>query len=71
MTARNSRFFEEESQKLDSWADDQLASAEKALKDMKKRIRDLRNEASQLPNAEAIGLEGNVRQSSRRSLQSL
>jgi predicted nucleic acid-binding Zn-ribbon protein len=32
--------------KLDGWADDQIASTEKALRDVKKRIRDLRNEAS-------------------------
>ena len=29
---------------MDGWADDQIASSEKALKDIKKRIRDLRNE---------------------------
>ena len=42
---RNSHFFAAELKKLDAWADDQLAGAEKALKDLKKRIRDLRNEA--------------------------
>ena len=46
ISARNARFFEDELKKLDAWADDQLASAEKALKDVKKRIRDLRNAAS-------------------------
>ena len=42
---RNSHFFAAELKKLDAWADDQLSGAEKALKDLKKRIRDLRNEA--------------------------
>jgi|GEM_PF-5918631 len=46
ISGRNARFFEDELKKLDAWADDQLASAEKALKDVKKRIRDLRNAAS-------------------------
>lgn len=46
ISARNSVFFEAEMKKLDAWADDQIAASEKALKDVKKRIRDLRNEAS-------------------------
>jgi superfamily II DNA or RNA helicase len=46
ISARNGRFFEAELKKLDGWADDQIASSEKALRDVKKRIRDLRNEAS-------------------------
>jgi adenine-specific DNA-methyltransferase len=43
---RNAKFFEAELAKLDGWADDQVASSEKALKDIKKRIRELRNEAT-------------------------
>src|SRR5207245_456918 len=37
ISERNSRFFEAELAKLDGWADDQVASSEKALKDTKKR----------------------------------
>jgi predicted nucleic acid-binding Zn-ribbon protein len=44
ISTRNSCYFEVELKKLDGWADDQIASSEKALKDIKKRIRDLRNE---------------------------
>jgi adenine-specific DNA-methyltransferase len=46
VSTRNAQFFEAELKKLDGWADDQIASTEKALRDVKKRIRDLRNEAS-------------------------
>ena len=53
ISARNSHFFAAELKKLDAWADDQLAGAEKALKDLKKRIRDLRNEASKAPDLHA------------------
>ena len=42
---RNSSFFDSERRKLDAWADDQISNAEKALRDTKLRIRDLRNEA--------------------------
>lgn len=53
ISARNSTFFETELQKLDGWADDQIASSEKALKDVKKRIRELRNEANKAENLTA------------------
>lgn len=43
---RNAKYFEAELAKLDGWADDQVASSEKALKDIKKRIRELRNEST-------------------------
>lgn len=45
ISARNTKFFEAELAKLDGWADDQIATSEKALKDIKKRLRELRNEA--------------------------
>ena len=45
ISARNAKFFEAELAKLDGWADDQIATSEKALKDIKKRLRELRNEA--------------------------
>ena len=45
LAARNSSFFDGERRKLDAWADDQISNAEKALRDTKLRIRDLRNEA--------------------------
>jgi ERCC4-related helicase len=46
VSIRNAQFFEAELKKLDGWADDQIASTEKALRDVKKRVRELRNEAS-------------------------
>ena len=45
ISARNAKFFEAELAKLDGWADDQVAISEKALRDVKKRLRELRNEA--------------------------
>jgi predicted nucleic acid-binding Zn-ribbon protein len=45
IAARNAGYFDDERKKLDAWADDQIATSEKALKDIKLRIRDLRNEA--------------------------
>jgi superfamily II DNA or RNA helicase len=41
---RNQGFFETECRKLDAWADDQMSQAEKALKDAKTQVRELRNE---------------------------
>lgn len=46
MFRRGTQFFEAELKNLEGWADDQIASTEKALRDVNKRIRDLRNEAS-------------------------
>lgn len=43
--ARNTRYFDQEREKLDAWADDQIAEAERALKEAKTRIRDLRAQA--------------------------
>jgi superfamily II DNA or RNA helicase len=45
ISERNGKFFEAEVAKLDGWADDQVAASEKALKDVKRRLRELRNEA--------------------------
>ena len=45
LAVRNSSFFDGERRKLDAWADDQISNAEKALRDTKLRIRDLRNDA--------------------------
>lgn len=45
ISARNAAFFDAEITKLDGWADDQVATAEKSLKDIKKRLRELRNDA--------------------------
>ncbi len=44
---RNSVFFQEESTKLEKWADDRKASLEKDMKDTKLRVRDLNREARQ------------------------
>jgi superfamily II DNA or RNA helicase len=41
--ARNQSYFETECRKLDAWAEDQMTQAEKALKDAKTDVRELRN----------------------------
>ena len=52
ISERNSRFFEAEAEKLNGWADDQLASAERALTETKRRIRELRNQATKATSME-------------------
>ena len=44
---RNSHFFQEESIKLEKWADDKKASLEREMKDTKLRVRELNREARQ------------------------
>jgi ERCC4-related helicase len=67
ISERNSRFFEAELAKLDGWADDQIASSEKALKDIKKHIRELRNEADKAADlTEQARLQGEISETERR-----
>jgi len=67
ISARNSQFFEAELKKLDGWADDQIASSEKALKDVKRLVRDLRNQASKAPSlAEQGRLQNEIGELERR-----
>lgn len=67
ISARNTRFFEAEVAKLDGWADDQVASSEKALKDIKKRIRELRNEAAKSRDlAEQARIQSEITDAERR-----
>ncbi len=67
ISLRNSKFFDAELKKLDGWADDQLASAEKALRDIKKKIRDLRNEASKSAElAEQARIQGEISELERK-----
>src|SRR5213075_1401925 len=66
ISERNARFFEAELAKLDGWADDQVASSEKALKDIKKRIRELRNESGKATDlAEQARLQGEISEAER------
>jgi SNF2 family DNA or RNA helicase len=44
---RNSKYFNDESTKLEKWADDKKASLEKEMKDTKLRMRELNREARQ------------------------
>jgi len=44
---RNSKYFNDESTKLEKWADDRKASLEKEMKDTKLRMRELNREARQ------------------------
>jgi len=67
ISARNSKFFEAEVTKLDGWADDQVATSEKALKDIKKRIRELRNESGKTTDlAEQARLQGEIAEAERK-----
>ena len=43
---KNTQILSQEIDKLDRWTDDQIASSEKELKDIKKRLRELRSEAA-------------------------
>jgi len=67
ISARNARFFEAELKKLDGWADDQIATSEKALKDIKKRLRELRNEAGKTTDlAEQARVQAEIADTERR-----
>ena len=67
ISERNSRFFEAEAEKLNGWADDQLASAERALTETKRRIRDLRNQAVKTTSMEdQARIQGEIRETERR-----
>jgi ERCC4-related helicase/t-SNARE complex subunit (syntaxin) len=67
ISARNAKFFEAEVSKLDGWADDQVASSEKSLKDIKKQIRELRNESGKATDlAEQARLQGEISEVERR-----
>ena len=49
---RNNTFFREERDKLEKWADDALAGAERALSDTKEQIKVLTRQARTAPNLE-------------------
>jgi ERCC4-related helicase len=64
---RNQGFFETECRKLDAWADDQMSQAEKALKDAKTQVRELRNEiAKATALADRLRLQENLAAGERR-----
>jgi superfamily II DNA or RNA helicase len=64
---RNSSFFDSERRKLDAWADDQISNAEKALRDTKLRIRDLRNESGKAASlAEQVRLQEEIAASEKK-----
>lgn len=50
---RNNTFFREERDKLEKWADDALAGAERALSDTKEQIKALTRQARTAPTTEA------------------
>jgi adenine-specific DNA-methyltransferase len=67
ISARNARFFEAEAAKLNGWADDQIASAERALADAKRRIRELRNAATKAGSVEEqVRIQTEIRDTERR-----
>ena len=60
----NNKFFQEERQKLEKWADDKVLSAEQALQDTKARIKALKRESRQ-----ALSME--EQQSAQKQLRDL
>lgn len=48
----NNRFFNEERERLEKWADDMILAAEKELKDTKEQIRTLKRQARQSPTVQ-------------------
>lgn len=46
VSERNARFFEEEAQKLDEWAEDMKVGLERELKEMDRQIKDARRPAA-------------------------
>lgn len=67
ITERNAEFFEAEVAKLNRWADDQIARAEQALTDTKRRIRELRNAANKANSIEEqVSIQSEIRDTERR-----
>jgi len=52
ISARNGRFFDDETRKLDEWADDLKVALEREIKDMDRQIREARRAASQAGSLE-------------------
>ncbi len=64
---RNGEFFVAEAVKLNGWADDQIGSAERALAEAKRRIRELRNEATKASSIEELAcVQTEIRDTERR-----
>lgn len=67
ISERNGQFFEAEAAKLNGWADDQIASAERALAEAKRRIRELRNQATKASSIEEQArIQTEIRDTERR-----
>jgi len=67
ISERNAQFFEAEATKLNSWADDQIASAERALAEAKRRIRELRNHGNKVNSIdEQAHIQTEIRDTERR-----
>ena len=52
--AHNHAYFMQEVEKLNKWADDRIYAAEQAIRDTKKRIKELNREARKLDDTEAV-----------------
>jgi adenine-specific DNA-methyltransferase len=67
VSERNTNLFKEEADKLNNWADDQLASVEKSLADTKKKMRDLRNQSSKsLSLDEQAKIQSEIKETERK-----
>lgn len=63
----NSRFFNEERDRLEKWADDMVLAAEKELKDTKELIKALNRQARQAPTIdEQHQIQGKIREAERK-----
>ncbi len=58
---RNSNFFDTEIEKLDKWADDQIISLEKELRDIKKDIKEKRSESRKVDTTEKLKIQMLIR----------
>jgi ERCC4-related helicase len=58
---RNSNFFDTEIEKLDKWADDQIISLEKELKDIKKEIKEKRTESKRVDTTQKLKIQMLIR----------
>ncbi len=52
--AHNHEYFLQEVEKLNKWADDRIYAAEQAIRDTKKKIKELNREARKLEDTEAV-----------------
>ena len=66
---RNSNFFDTEIEKLDKWADDQIISLEKELKDIKKEIKEKRTESKRVDTTQKLKIQVLIRDLEKKQIK--